>query len=69
MQTFKMTDDEYTESTYGLGSPGFCRACGEYDEYAGCEPDAEHYVCPSCGAPELFGLEQCLILGYVEIVA
>ncbi len=41
-----------------LENPGFCVACGE--EAEGCEPDAEHYKCESCGKREVFGAEQLL---------
>ena len=27
----------------------------------GCEPDAEHYPCESCGESEVFGAEELMI--------
>jgi hypothetical protein len=63
-----MTYDEFTAATNGLGSPGVCLSCGDYDEYAGCEPDAEHYECSACGEKQLFGLDQALLLGKIQIV-
>ena len=44
-----MTEEECAEAMYGMGHPGVCLACDYYDEYAGCEPDAENYECPECG--------------------
>jgi hypothetical protein len=43
-----------------LDNPGFCLACGE--EAEGCEPDARRYVCESCGAPQVYGAEELLIM-------
>lgn len=40
-------------------SVGFCKACGE--EAYGIEPDARGYTCESCGQPEVYGAEECLI--------
>lgn len=39
---------------------GFCRACGAEKENV--EPDAEHYPCADCGADEVFGAEQLLMM-------
>jgi hypothetical protein len=39
---------------------GFCMACGE--EQGGCEPDAEKYECKACGAKQVYGAEQILIV-------
>ena len=40
-------------------SIGFCKACGADQE--GCEPDARNYTCESCGKPEVYGAEECLM--------
>lgn len=42
---------------------GFCKACGE--QAFNVEPDAENYVCESCGKHEVYGAEQLLIMGFV----
>ena len=42
-----------------LDNPGICIACGE--EQDGCEPDAEKYVCDSCGRRAVYGAEMLLI--------
>ena len=46
---------------------GCCLSCGEWTS-GGVEPDAEGYECESCGAAEVFGAEQLLIMGIVEFV-
>lgn len=48
------------------GTLGGCVACGEIQE--GCEPDARGYECDSCGAHKVYGLEELLIMGRVELV-
>lgn len=66
METIKMTEAEYVSETNGFGNPGYCLACGE--EADGCEPDARNYTCEACGKKEVFGLEECLVMGMVEFV-
>lgn len=61
-----MTYEQFSHALFGMGSPGFCKACGDFDEYAGCEPDAENYLCPNCGENELMGLENAMIHGLVQ---
>lgn len=46
---------------------GFCVACGE--ECGPVEPDARGYTCESCDEPEVYGLEELLMMGKVEITA
>jgi hypothetical protein len=43
---------------------GFCLACGAMKD--GCEPDARNYQCDECGAMEVFGAEELLLMGRVE---
>jgi len=43
---------------------GFCRHCGA--EAYGVEPDAHEYECDVCGAFEVFGAEELLIMGEYE---
>ena len=49
------------DSTFGMGSTGFCIECGS--EQTGCEPDAQNYECESCGERQVFGAEELLIAG------
>lgn len=46
------------ESMFGMGSTGFCRACGAEQE--GCEPDARRYTCENCGEDEVYGAAELL---------
>jgi len=41
---------------------GFCVACGA--EHYGCEPDARNYECEECGAHEVHGLEEIILVGH-----
>jgi hypothetical protein len=59
-----MSSSEFYDLTENSG--GICRNCGETTE-GGCEPDARNYQCESCGEREVFGVEEALISGWVEI--
>ncbi len=63
----RMTEAEYRDLTEGLDNPGRCLVCGA--EHFECEPDARKYRCDECGEFEVFGLEECLVMGLVEFVA
>ena len=63
-KTIRMTQDDYESETMGLGNPGRCLACGA--EADGCEPDARNYECEECGERQVFGLEECLMMGAVQ---
>jgi hypothetical protein len=56
--TLERVEEAVKESMFGLGNPGFCRACGE--DADGCEPDARNYECEGCGENEVFGAEEFL---------
>lgn len=43
-----------------LDNPGFCLICG--NESDGCEPDARNYECEGCGAEQVFGSEELLLV-------
>lgn len=59
---FEMSEDEYREVSEDNG--GYCLACGEHAY--GVEPDASNYECEACGAKEVFGAEQLLIMGRIQ---
>ena len=44
----------------GYDNRGVCLKCGE--EQYGVEPDAEGYQCEACGAMEVAGAEQIILL-------
>ena len=48
------------EASSSTANPGFCAACGEDAE--GCEPDMRRGTCESCGAHQVYGAEELLIM-------
>lgn len=44
---------------------GICRACGAW--HYSVEPDATRYPCEDCGAREVYGLDELLQRGEIEI--
>jgi len=63
-----ISEEQAQDFMFGMGNPGVCLSCGYYDEYAGCEPDAREYECPECGENQLYGFEEALVMGAVQIV-
>jgi predicted RNA-binding Zn-ribbon protein involved in translation (DUF1610 family) len=57
----KVTLTQVMEAIEADDHLGFCLACGE--EAYGVEPDARRYACESCGAKQVYGAEECLIMG------
>ena len=49
------------------GTVGGCMACGEL-KYGGVEPDARGYECDECGDSEVYGLEELVIMGQLNLV-
>ena len=45
---------------------GFCIACGEITD-SFCEPDARNYTCWNCDKRQVFGIEETLMMGLVEL--
>jgi hypothetical protein len=43
-----------------LSDPGFCLICG--CEAGGVEPDARNYPCEACGAEQVFGAEELMMI-------
>lgn len=65
----KLFKFEATEEEYGClreEDAGACILCGA--ETAGVEPDARKYECDGCGGPGVYGIEELLLMGYVNIV-
>ena len=63
-ELFTISEAEYLRLRDEYG--GICLACGELAE-DGVEPDAEGYVCESCGEPRVVGIEQALLMGHLDI--
>jgi hypothetical protein len=59
-----LTDDVILEAAErhqgSLDNPGFCLVCG--CEADGVEPDARNYECEACGAEQVFGAEELLMV-------
>ncbi len=53
---YNRTRDEYI---------GLCLGCGEERECT--EPDAHEYPCEACGKNEVFGTEELLLMGALEV--
>jgi len=66
MRTIEVTEREASDIMFGMDNIGYCLSCGE--EAYGCEPDARNYTCESCGERQVFGFEECLIMGNVTII-
>jgi hypothetical protein len=45
---------------------GGCLACGEI-QYGEVEPDARKYSCESCGANQVYGLEELVMMGAITL--
>jgi len=60
-KTITCSTDEVQESCNGA-----CLACGEI-QYGGVEPDARGHVCESCGQPKVYGFEELLFMGAIEL--
>ena len=59
----RISEDEFEELQESHG--GICRAC-QHQQIGGVEPDARNYLCESCGANELFGAEELILMGEIE---
>lgn len=60
---FAASEEEYMQASENSG--GACLACGE--ETDGVEPDARKYKCGACGEFRVYGFEELLTMGRVEI--
>lgn len=61
MRIYQSDYFQLTENGYGI-----CLACHETTD--GCEPDARKRECPSCGKREVYGIEEALIMGKVDVI-
>lgn len=64
MRMIHINTDEYNQMRENYR--GYCLECG--GEQYNCEPDAREYTCESCGEPSVFGIEELLITGHLEII-
>ncbi len=47
------------------GTMGVCIHCGEMTD--GVEPDAQEYECEYCGERKVYGLEELLMMGLIDL--
>lgn len=64
MAKIELTSDEFMEKREEYA--GYCLKCKEWT-MDGVEPDAEKYECPVCEKRAVYGAEELLILGLIEI--
>jgi predicted RNA-binding Zn-ribbon protein involved in translation (DUF1610 family) len=55
-----ITQDRIVEAVQEDDNRGFCISCGA--EAFGVEPDARKYTCEVCGAAQVYGAEELLIM-------
>jgi len=60
----QMTEEEFIQHRDDCN--GICLHCKEV-VYGGVEPDAERYRCEICEQDEVYGIEQLMLMGYIEI--
>lgn len=59
-----ITEAEYRE--HRANYDGVCLGCGDWTT-GGVEPDARHYRCEACGAHEVYGIEEAIILDRLQV--
>jgi hypothetical protein len=65
MPEWELTSYQIARSITGNEDQGLCRNCGSVAENV--EPDACNYKCEACGKSEVFGLEELLLMGEIEL--
>jgi len=60
-KVYEVSDEDLHEAINGI-----CLSCGEI-QHGGVEPDARGYPCEACGAEQVFGFEEALLMGRVTI--
>lgn len=70
METYQGTNGKWraraaSEDFFSLDDSGFCVACGA--EAYGVEPDARRYECEACGEKRVYGLQEALLMGLVDV--
>lgn len=60
IEPFVVSEEELSEHDTGR-----CVACRA--EAHGVEPDARRYPCEACGAPGVYGCEELLVMGLVQL--
>jgi hypothetical protein len=61
----EISEDEYEYHTEAYD--GVCLGCGAWTS-GGVEPDARKYKCDACQAMRVYGCEEALLMGRIEII-
>lgn len=59
-----VSEDRYEQAC--AENEGFCIRCKAFTNYE-CEPDARRYVCDECGRSSVYGAEEALLMGLIDI--
>lgn len=60
---FSISEEEFKEACEN--NQGICLECNEFQDCV--EPDARNYLCDNCGKNEVYGMEEALIWGKIDI--
>ena len=60
----KLSEEEY--QSLCVDNAGYCLKC--HCEAYGVEPDARRYECEECGAHEVYGTEELLMMGQIQFI-
>lgn len=63
MRHFSLSEAHYEELSEEMC--GLCTSCGA--EQSGCEPDARRYKCEECGEHAVYGVEELLMMGQIDL--
>lgn len=63
IEVFTLTEDEFI--SLSNDDAGYCLACRE--EAYGVEPDARRIECECCGKRAVYGVQELLFMGLVQI--
>jgi hypothetical protein len=61
---FKMTEKDFHE--YDDNQMGMCIKCGEMSD-GDCEPDARRYPCGACKKNAVYGMQEMMLMGWIEL--
>lgn len=61
----QMTIEEYEAHREEYN--GVCLSCHAI-HFGDCEPDARRYECEECGETDVYGIEEAVLMGEIEIV-
>lgn len=46
---------------------GFCLSCDRITT-SNCEPDATNYRCEECDHNDVFGIEEAMLMGFIDVI-